>query len=427
MKRPTWFPGYTVAGAAGLAYLATAPGQTFVVSQLNTPLRTTFGINELTLNTAYAIATVAAALPLVYIGTLSDRFGPRRMMAIIALLFGAGCMFMAGVAGPITVFIGFFLLRFLGQGALSLVSHHVLAMWFHRRLGSVHGVMQVAVFGLWILFPQMAVRLIESLGWRETYILFGAAIWLAVIPAALLLVRNRPEDLGLRMDGDGPPPTDAADSITPRLMEPALTLAEARRSRPYWTIAAVIFVSPLIGTAFLFDLQPMLLGRGMTKVHAANAVSAWTATMCIMALLSGVLTDRMRPSLLIAGGMVMIGLSALILMTAFTPLAAATGMAAFGIGQSLVATCSAATLARYFGRRHHGAIRSSTMRIGVIGTGLGTVFTGASIALTGGYETAMLIFVAMCVPLVALSAMLKPPALCGASKDAEREDRTSKP
>jgi MFS transporter, OFA family, oxalate/formate antiporter len=330
------------------------------------------------------------------------------------------------------VFVAFFLLRFLGQGAMALVSQHALAMWFHRRLGTMHALIQVAVFGLWILAPQAAVRLIDVAGWRETYIIFGLAIWVTVIPVALLLVRNRPEDLGLHPDGDGhrqwrataagglstsiakgtaaAPLTGRSTLASP---EAAYTLRQALRTRAYWTLTAVYFLSPLIGTAFLFDMQPMLLARDMSLTDAANAVSAWTATMGLMAIPSGVLTDRVRPSLLIAGGMSMIGLSALILMFAWSPAAAVAGMVAFGVGQSITATCASATLARYFGRRHHGAIRSSTMRLGVIGTGMGTVFTGVSVAVTGGYTAAMVAFMLMCVPVVVAAGLLAAPKADG--------------
>ena len=208
-----WFPGYTVAGVATLALLATAPGQTFIVSQLNTPLREAFGIEKLALNTSYTVATVLAAFPLVFVGALADRLGPRRILALTAFVFGLACMFMSTVNGLATVFVGFFLLRFIGQGALALVSQHTLAMWFHRRLGSMHGLKQLLVFGLWSPFPAVALWMIAQYGWRWTYIIFGIGIWLTVIPFSLWLVRDRPEDLGLAMDNDWPDAmTDAADT-----------------------------------------------------------------------------------------------------------------------------------------------------------------------------------------------------------------------
>src|SRR5690606_7566649 len=47
----------------------------------------------------------------------------------------------AGVLHPAMVFVAFFLLRFLGQGSLSMVSGHAVAMWFHARLGRMEGIL----------------------------------------------------------------------------------------------------------------------------------------------------------------------------------------------------------------------------------------------------------------------------------------------
>ncbi len=417
--RLPWFPGYTIAGVATVAFIATAPGQTFIISQLNPILRETFAIPELTLNSAYTIATIAAAFPLVLIGAMTDRLGPRRMLIITALLFAIACALTSAVSGLVSVFCAFFLLRFLGQGALSLVSQHAVAMWFHRRLGSVHGIKQVVVFGLWFIFPQLALWLMTTVGWRNTYLIFGALVACSVIPLAFWLMRDRPEEMGLRMDNDPhhhiedatPDPTGAGpipEEYTPS-REVSFTMREAVRTRAYWILSAIVFFSPLIGTAMLFDLIPIMERRGMTAVTAALATSAWSAAMAITALPSGIATDRIRPGIITAIGITIIGASAIVLMLARTPVSAIAALVLFGIGQSLAAASSSAALARYFGRAHHGVIRSSVTRIGVIGTGIGPVCTGLSIELTGAYNAAMLAFAAVCLPLALICLTMHRP------------------
>ena len=133
------FPGYLVALVSTVAIILTAPGQTMLVSLLNVPLREAFDLQPLWLNTAYTVATITASLPLVWMGDRIDRHGPRRMLVVIAVAFGLACLFMASVAHVAMVVVGFFLLRFFGQGSLALASSHALAMWFHRRLGSISG------------------------------------------------------------------------------------------------------------------------------------------------------------------------------------------------------------------------------------------------------------------------------------------------
>lgn len=406
--RPRMFPGYQVAAVATLGYFATAPGQTFIASQLNAPLREAFGLSEIQLNTTYTLATVAAAFPLVITGSLTDRLGPRRMLAIVALAFSLGCVVMASAQGLLTVFLGFFCLRFFGQGSLSLVSSHAVAMWFHRRLGSVNGVKTVVVFGLWAFLPQLTLLLIEGIGWRKTYLVFAGAISLLVVPLALALVRNRPEDAGLRTDNDPPDAPRSAKGTAPE-PEPSFTLRQALRTRAYWILAACSVLPGFVGTAILFDMTPLMAERGLTAAHGAAAISAWTLTMSVMAIPAGIITDRANPALVIPASMVLGALAAAAIIPAATPLHAAAAMVAYGVGMSLSSACAAATIARYFGRLHHGAIRSSLTRLIVIGTGLGPIATALSHRLSGSYTPALWAFAAVSIAGGAAAVTLRKP------------------
>ncbi|TVQ62533.1 MAG: MFS transporter [Phycisphaerales bacterium] len=456
-----WFPGYTVAGVGALAMLASAPGQTMIVALLNAPLREMLGLTEgnaYKLNIAYTVATVAAAIPLVLVGRLTDAYGPRKTLAWVAGLFAASCLVLAGSFNLLTVFIGFFLVRFLGAGALGLVAQHAIAMWFHRRLGSINGFKQVVIFGLWIPAPVASAWLIANLGWRSAYVLFAVLVAVSVIPPTLRFLRDRPEDLGLRMDNDPAPattsthdpeagtfverfgeerpdPTGAgpfpADRGTPATSatEPAFTMREALRTRAYWLIASAFLISPLIGTALLFDLQPIVASLGVDLVArpelAAWPASAWLAAMTVMALPAGLLTDRLRPSRLLPVGMGAIALSpAVFAVTVLLPdsaglAGAIVAMIVFAVGQSIVAACGSAAVARYYGRAHHGAIRSSLTRIGLIGTGLGPAVAAGPVWLAAtlgstqstGYFWVMLIFIAVAVPpTLALTRIREPEA-----------------
>lgn len=409
MPRPhRIFPGYPVAAVATIAYFATAPGQTFIASQLNGPLRAGFGLSELQLNSTYTIATVAAAFPLVLTGSLADRLGPRRTLAIVALAFSLGCCVMASAQGLLTVFLGFFCLRFFGQGSLSLVSAHAVAMWFHRRLGSVNGVKIVVVFALWAFLPQLALALIERLGWRQTYLIFAVAIAVLVIPLSLIFVRNRPEDLGLRTDNDPPDAPRSARAPLPE-PEPSFTLKQSRATPAYWILALTSVLPGFVGTAILFDMTPIMAEHALTAAHGAAAISAWTITMSVMAIPAGIITDRAHPALIIPTSMLLGGIAAAALIPAATPTHAAAAMVGLGFAQSLGASCAAATVARYFGRLHHGAIRSSLTRLAVIGTGLGPIATALSHHLTGSYTPALWAFAAISLAAALTAAMLRKP------------------
>ena len=430
-----------MAAVSTVALIATAPGQTLVLSQLNLPLRTALDIEPISLNSAYTLATVLAALPLVRVGRLVDRFGPRRALATIAAAFSLACVLMATVQEIVSVFLGFFFLRLLGQGALALVSQHTLAMWFHRRLGAIQGVKQVVLFLAWMPLPLLATALIQALGWRWTYVIFGLVVAGVVIPLALLLVRDRPEDLGLRMDGDplSPvslarvrrPPVEDSQRASSRAAAPVVhggidetrdwTLSLALRTRAYWTLAAFFFVSPLVGTALLFDLQSILALEGVDASAAAWPISVWSGTMALASFPSGLLADRFRPRTLIPLAAALIATGPLLIWRGGGVWAAAVALGCGALGQSLGSATAGANLARFFGRAQHGAIRASVARIGVIGAGLGPLCTGASVSLTASYGAALVGLALLCLPVVLAACWLDAPGVPGPRSSSDRD------
>lgn len=199
--RLPFYYGWVMLPIAMLAAIATGPGQTFGVSVFNPSLRLTLGLSHSQLTGAYMIGTLLAALPQPYIGSLMDRFGIRRVMFVIVILLGLACIFMSQVQGLLMLFLAFFLLRLLGQGALTLLATNTLAMWFQVRLGTVAGIMNAGVAGSIALIPPMILVLINQVGWRGAYATLGVLVWLVMLPLLLLFYRNRPEDVGQSLDG----------------------------------------------------------------------------------------------------------------------------------------------------------------------------------------------------------------------------------
>src|SRR5690606_38247320 len=129
----------------------------------------------------------------------------------------------------------------------------------------------------------------------------------------------------------------------------------------------------------------------------------------VWAVPAGVLADHVSPRRLLPLAMLVIGLASLSLAAVTTPVGATLAVVLLGVGGSTAAACSSTALARYFGRRHHGAIRSSLTRLAVIGTGLGPLLTGLSFEFTRSYLAAQLAFAAMCLPVLLLALSLRPP------------------
>lgn len=398
INRP--FYGWVMLGVCAVAMIATAPGQTVLVSLFNTSFRESFNLSASGLSAAYLIGTVGAAFPLVLIGTASDRFGPRKVMAAIAVVFGLVCVCMGLVGGIVTLTLAFFLLRFLGQGSLGLVSSHALALWFERRLGSANGLKLVAANLGFAALPPLVIWMISDFGWRTAYAALGIGVIVCVLPLALFVARDHPEQVGQRIDGD-PIPTEAqmTSGALSTHTDPAFTLQQAVRTRVYWALVACSVLSGLVGTAILFHIQPLMQARGLDPTLAANVVPAWSLTMTLCIFPAGWLADRIHPSILLPVSVALMGCASLGAMLASSVIEFQTMMATFGLSQALVTGALIPTVARYYGRKHHGAIRGSLTRLNVAGTGLGPVLLGISLDWFGSFSIALIGFAIISIPV----------------------------
>jgi sugar phosphate permease len=134
--------------------------------------------------------------------------------------------------------------------------------------------------------------------------------------------------------------------------------------------------------------------------------------------------DRFRPGPILCAGVLAVGASSALLIDVASIPKAMTAMIMMGVGQSLIAPTATATTARFFGRDHHGAIRSAITRAGILATGLGPLVFGASQRWAAGYDPALLAFALLCLP-VALASLWLTRSMITGSRAASHRGRTS--
>ena len=252
------FYGWVMLAVAAILMFASGPGQSHLFSVFITPISEDLGISRTSVSSAYAGATLAAAFGLPYVGRLVDRFGVRRVVLVVATLFGAAAIAFGQVVGMVTLALGFAALRFLGQGSLMLTSANLVAQWFSRKRGFALSLMALGFSASIAVHPPLAQWLIDQVGWREAWLWLGLITWALVLPPVALLIQNKPEDLELAPDGaaaalihtppparGGRPAAPAADSggaISPgaraaQAADVGLTVGQALRTPAFWIIA----------------------------------------------------------------------------------------------------------------------------------------------------------------------------------------------
>lgn len=401
--------------------VATMPTQTVVISLFNESFRTALDTDLARLSLAYTVGTILAALPLPWIGRLADRYGVRVVTGGVALACAASLVFLSQAGNLVVLGLGFFLIRFLGQGALGLLAGHTIAMWFERRLGFTHSLLAIVGFaGGSALMPGPVAHLIGAHGWQNTLVYLAGFVLLLTIPAVLLVFRNKPEDIGQHLDGDPYEHEHPENPRPPPPSDPAFTLSEARRTRAFWILVPSMCANGLIGTALLFHMQAILADAGVdaTEKQTALVNQSWAIAFGLALIVTGWLADRVLPRrlmpfgpflMLVACGVILTGPAGWVSEEWVIPVMRA-GMACYGVAMAVTVAVSNPTIARYYGRTHHGAIRGSIQMASVAATGIGPFLAGGIYELSGQSFTPVLaLFAGAGVPLALASLFLRPP------------------
>jgi len=420
---PRLYFGWPMLAIACLSTIATSPGQSYIAGGLFADsYETGLGLSKTQISFAYMIATVCAAIPLTLVGKASDHYGPRRVMLAVSVGLALACGYMGLVQGFWMLLAGFFLLRFLGQGALSVLSGHTVALWFEKRLGTAEAIRTASMSAAVLLLPLPVAGLINKFGWHWAYPILGLLVLLLTLPWISLFFRNRPEDAGQVLDQheiprhgktDKPHPgQDEPEALPPD--DPAFTLRQALTTRAYWALAGVPILSGFVGTAIIFHMKALVAEGGFFKgtpedISSANLALAaavmvpWGITSGLATPVGGWLIDRVKPRHLLAASPPILALSIIVLWMAVSLNVRSfffLGMGVFGVSQACAMAAAGPTIARWFGRAHHGSIRGFTSTLGVIGTACGPIVLGLSSDTIGGFTPGFLFFIALCVPLV---------------------------
>ena len=336
------------------------------------------------------------------VSRLADRYGPRKMLLIVAIALGSACMFMAASRGFIMFCVGFAALRALGQGSLPINGTLMVAQWFIRFRGRAVAVMGLGFAASTAVLPPLSAALIDAFGWREAYAVLGIVVWVLLIPIALFVARDKPEDMGLLPDGDSAQRTGgtAANVLL-------ATEKDERRvfsSLAFWSIALPLAVSPFAVTALVFHQVGIFAEQGMGADAAARAFVPYAIASTPTVIAAGFLVDRFgpRPVFVLAMGLLLCTLVMAQWVT--SPVAVVAYGALMGMSGGMSQIVGGVMWAHVYGRERLGRIQGSGTTVGVAGAALGPLPLAGLQQLTDSFSVGIWLMTSL--PLLAIATVL---------------------
>jgi len=403
------FYGWVMLGVGGLTFFATGPAQSHIFSVYISPISDDLGISRTSISSAYAIATLAAALGLPYIGRLIDRFGVRRVVLAVAILFGFANIAFGHVTGLVTLALAFAALRFLGQGSLALSANYLVSQWFSRKRGIALSLTALGFSVSMALHPPLAQWLIDQVGWRASWFWLGIMTWLLLVPMIAILIQNRPEDLGLVPDGEAPP--EKGSNLRRDDMHVGLSLRAAIRTPTFWIIAIGLSSLSMLVTGMFFHQVSVFSLQGLSAQTATRAFSISAVVMVITMPVFGYLLDRLPPRRMFASALLIMSASLLALARVTDVPTMITFSVFFGLANAGLQSHYTFMWPRFFGRRHLGSIQGAAQTIGIIGASIGPLPMGIAFDLYGSYTGVLHLLALLPIVCALMLAFLRPPNL----------------
>ena len=343
---------------------------------------------------AFSFGFVVSAVVTPFVGRLMDLRGPRVVVELGVLTMGAGLILASIVREPWQLYLTLGALVGGGVNCLAYTGQSLyLTNWFVRRRGLA---LSIAFSGVGVgsitILPWFA-WIIGSAGWRTACVAFGILLIVLLGPVNLLL-RLRPEDMGLRPDGliSNDVSSDQLENVVDRAWAAVnWTLGRALRTRRFWWLAVGYFCGLFSWYAVQVHQTKYLVEVGFGPGEAAWALGLVSLVAVPGQVVLGHLSDRIgREWVWMIGnlGFVICYLCLIGLRSAPTLMLLYLMVVAQGtFGYSLTSVMGPIP-AEIFEGPHFGSIFGTLMVAAILGGAAGPWVAGIVYDATGTYSAA---------------------------------------
>jgi sugar phosphate permease len=259
------------------------------------PLQKEFGWSTAEISSALSIRFILFGLMAPFAAALMNRYGLRNVALSAQLIVVSGLVASLAMTKVWQLMLLWGVVIGIGTGMTALVlGATIAARWFVAQRGLVVGIMTASVATGQLVFLPLLASLTERFGWRVALSLVCVMLGVSAF-LVLLMMRDRPSDVGLRPFGDeGKEPLPAPPPNTAPIMAAALgTLRDVSGSPVFWILFFTFFICGASTNGLVqVHLIPMCLDFGIPQVQAAGLLAAMGIFDFFGTIMSGWLSDR---------------------------------------------------------------------------------------------------------------------------------------
>ena len=379
------------------------------------PIRQDLGIGYARMSLVLSLARAEGGMGGPLVGWLVDKFGGRPMILFGGLAAGVGLILVSQAHGFWTFVLLFVGVVSVGKTAgLGQTLMATVNQWFIRRKAVAMSALMTAFAGGGAIVVPLLGLGIDHWGWRATLLVTGIFICSLTLPV-FLVVRSKPEDMGLWPDGDAAPVVERQGGpagAKPRRELGDFTVREAIRTRTFWFMLFGVVARVSATNAIIIHIFPLLKDHGLTPGRAAFYVSAMFFMAIPLRFILGVAGGRVSPGKLLFAGMNLGALGLLALLFPGGPAGVVIFVLAFGVVEG-VTSVNWIMLGDYFGRSRFASLMGFMSVFHNLGMFVAPIFSGWVKDRTESYDLVLVTFAPlfMASGLMFLMARRPPPPI----------------
>ena len=257
------------------------------------------GASQTELSSALSLFFIFSTLASIFLGRILDKYSIKGIMTLGGIIFSLGLFSIAMVENTLSLLLIYATLIAVGGPALGNLSiTKLVANWFDSKAGMALGIAAIGISFSGVVLPILVDPLIDSIGWRNVYLVFSAAVIFILLPAVRILVINTPEEIGQKKD-------NLESQLTVNTNQKLLNISDFFKSKIFWIISltfafqffamgGVLLHLPLHSERIGFSETFSLVGFPIKQYVFAYSLAAFGGV--VGKILFGYLVDKLNPN-----------------------------------------------------------------------------------------------------------------------------------
>jgi MFS family permease len=345
------------------------------------PMQAELGWSRGDMTGAFSLALLLAGLTAVPVGRWLDRHGPRLLMTVGSVAATLLVLAWSSVSSLEQLYLVWAAIGLTMAATLYDPAFATATRWFERnRVRALTAITLMAGFASTIFIP-FAGWLVQVEGWRQSLLILAVVLGVGTIAPHALLLRRRPEDLGMHPDGE-PMLQRRGELVRP----PGMPVGQALRHASFRWLVVAFWLATLSTIAIGVHILPYLEDRGYDATFAASVTGLIGAMQVLARLLLAPFGNRANPRLLAVSMLALQPMSLAILLLVRTTPGVFLFVVLFGAQRGLTTLVRPALLAELYGRAEYASIAGVLQFALSLAQAAAPVGAGIAYDLSGSYE-----------------------------------------